>query len=218
MKQSFLKVYILIAVSFFFLFQESRAQSEYEKRGDRGYLGSIGFFTSSETGGAVLAFGYSPYGYWDAGFTLEKGGSGRTADGIFSPNFTYYILKQEDAPRAPSLGISASFSRYSLTESYTFPVSVGADSRDSTLTNTATYSFLTVMGTAHRHLGSWRNFDFLPFLGAGFAVSSKEWRFVWRGGVSVTMPIRKNMTLVINPTLQREPYLTTFILSAGVLF
>lgn len=211
-------IFFLIAASLIFTFQESRAQCEYEKRGTSGFLGSAGFFAGSGTAGGIIDLGYSPSGIWDAGFTWEKGGSGPTDNGIFSPNFTYYVLKQEDAPRMPSLGVSISYGRYSTEETTSFIVPVGtAGVRDSSFTKNTVYNFVTLMGIAHRRAGSWRNFDFQPFFGGGFALSSQEWNFVWRGGVSITTVLQPNMTLVIRPFLQRDPFLTTFILSAGIL-
>jgi hypothetical protein len=209
----------LLAALFILTFYECRAQSEYEQRGTGGIVGSAGFFSGSGTAGGIVAVGYSPRGIWDVGFTWEKGGSGPTANGVFSPNFTYYILKQEDAPRLPSLGVSVSYSRYSVEEVTSFVVPVGAAGvKDSSLTNNTAYNFVTLMGIVHRQAGTWRNFDFQPFLGGGFALSSREWDFVWRGGVSITKLLRPNMTLVIKPFLQREPAnITTFILSAGIL-
>lgn len=216
--KSFFLLCLLLAVLFVLTFQECRAQSEFEKRGFEGFIGSIGFFTGSGTAGGIVALGYSPQGNWDAGFTWQKGGSGPTANGIFSPNFTYYVLKQEDAPRVPSLGLSIGYSRYSRDETTSFVVPVGAaSSTDSSLTANSVYNFITLMGIAHRHAGTWRNFDFQPFIGGGFALSSLEWDFIWRGGVSITTLLRPNMTLVIKPYLQRDPFMTTFILSAGIL-
>ncbi len=209
---------IMLAALSFLTFHESRAQSEFEQRGASGFLGSAGFFAGSGTAGGIIDLGYSPSGIWDAGFIWEKGSSGPTAGGIFSPNFTYYVLKQEDAPRVPSLGISIGYSRYSIDETTSFIVPVGAAGvRDSSLTNNTTYNFITLMGIAHRRAGSWRNFDFQPFFGGGFALSSQEWNFVWRGGVSITKQLQPNMTLVIRPFLQRDPFVTTFIFSAGIL-
>ena len=195
-------------------------QGEYCKRGISGFEGDLGFCSNKETNGYQLSMGYSFHGILDAGFSWTKGQAGMFGDGIFSPEITYYLLKQEDGKRVPTLGISLSYSHYSLDESETFYFhadSVSAKINDTTLVSNTTFNFITIMGTAHRYIGRWKKFDFEAFVGAGFAVSDQSWRFVWRAGLSIMTLPQKKARLIIKPVIQREPDLTTFILSIGIL-
>jgi hypothetical protein len=139
------------------LVQWSFSQSEFLPRGQSGYGGGFGLSTNREENGLNLYVGYSYRGFVDANLTYAKVNGGTIQGGVFAPNITFYLVKQEDAENLPTLGISFGFSRYTskTTETVIVPDTAIVTWRSYKRATELTINALKLGVTAQSRTGYW---------------------------------------------------------------
>lgn len=199
---------------------ELSAQGEYISRGQNAFGGSLFYNTSSEANGYGLQLGYSFRGSLDAGILWTKANAGQAKGGIFSPLVTYYVVKQEDADRAPTLGVTLSYRHYRTTSTSTVVEPVPFPVTDTTkeITTIQTIDAFIFDVTAHKHLGYLNVFFFQPLLGAGISFTNSGMQFVLRGGVSIGTRMIKGPLVIFVPSFERQAGLTTLVLRLSTIF
>jgi hypothetical protein len=197
------------------------AQGEYISRGTNAYSGSVLLSTDKQATAFGIQAGYSYKGFLDAGLMYLKANAGDFKNGILSPSITYYIVKQEDAPKAPTVGVTFRYQHYqsTTTSTVTEPDSIPAvtfHTRDITAMQTLDAFILDV--AAHKHVGYWNVFFFQPTLGGGITMTRADWSFVLRGGVEIGTRVVHGPLLVLVPALEYQSHLTSFTLKLQTVF
>jgi hypothetical protein len=197
------------------------AQGEYVPRGTNAYGGSVLIQTNNQAGEYGIQAGYSYQGFLDAGLLYIHANAGDAKNGILSPSVTYYIVKQEDALHAPTVGVTFSYRHYESTSvsTVTEPDSIPAityHTRD--ITTTQTLDAFNFDVAAHRRVGYWKVFFFQPMLGGGLTMTRLDWNFVLRGGVEIGTRMVHGPLLVLVPSIEHQSHLTSFALKLQAIF
>jgi hypothetical protein len=196
----------------------SFSQGEFIKRGKIGIGASAGFSTNKEMNGKTLYAGFSYKGFLDLGLTYWKASSGKIRDEVFTPNITYYPIKQEDAKKAPTLGISLGYSHYkSKSTSLVDVPEPNMQHRTDTIKTDLTVDAVKLGISAYRRTGYWKAFFFQPMIGAGVSMASSSWEFILRGGVAIGSRIRGGPLLILTPSIERQSGVTTFVVTFSVV-
>jgi hypothetical protein len=198
----------------------SFSQSEFIERGKSGIGGGAGFSANREMNGKTLYAGYSYKGFLDVNLTYWKANGGKVQDGVLSPSITYYLVKQEDAKKAPTLGVSIGYSRYKSKATTKAEVqdTVGIGWHWYERTEETTVSAVKLGMSACHRTGYWKAFFFQPMIGAGVSMASSGWEFTLRGGVAIGSRIRGGPLLILTPSIERQSGVTTFVLTLGAVF
>jgi hypothetical protein len=197
------------------------AQGEYISRGTNAYSGGLQLSTNNQASAFGIQAGYSYKGFVDAGLMYLKANAGDFRNGILSPSITCYIVKQEDAPKAPTIGVTFRYQHYQSTNTSTVtePDSIPAvtfHTRDITTTQTLDAFIFDV--AAHKHIGYWNVFFFQPMIGGGVAITRADWDVVLRGGVEIGTRAVHGPLLVLVPCLEYQSHLTSFTLKLQAIF
>ncbi len=214
----------LFYILFFFmlcLVRQSFSQSEFLTRGQSGYGGGFGLCTSSEGNGLNLYAGYSFRGFVDANLIYSRAKGGSVQGGVISPEITFYPIKQEDAPHAPTIGVSLGYSHYKsiTTTKVEEPDSasiIGWHWHENNEEQTINALILGV--TVQRITNYWNVFFFQPLLGADLLMKNAGWEFTLRGGVSVGTRVVNGQFLTFMPSIEIKSGLTTFVFNFGTVF
>jgi hypothetical protein len=201
------------------LIYSSFSQGEFIQRGNNGFGGGAGFSTNSEMNGITFFAGYSYKGFLDANLTYWKVNGGKVQDGVLSPSVTYYLVKQEDSEKAPTLGVSIGFSRYtSKTVTKTeIPDTVGIQWRWYEHTEEKKVNAIKLGVNACHRIGYWKAFFFQPSISAGVSMISTGWEFIVHGSVAVGSRVMNGPLLILTPGIERQSGVTTFILTFSVI-
>lgn len=198
------------------------AQGEYIGRGQNAFGVNISLSANRSITGYSAHVGYSYKGTLDAGLLWMKANAGIANEGILSPVVTFYPMKQEDAEKAPTLGLSLAYRHYTSSESKTIivpdPDSTHIDHTSYQLQENHTVDALVVDVAAQRRLAYWSVFFFQPMLGAGVSFINSGIQFAFRGGVSIGTRVVKGPLLVVMPCIERESGLTTFLIQLKAVF
>jgi hypothetical protein len=196
----------------------SFSQSEFIERGKSGIGGGAGFSANREMNGKTLYAGYSYKGFLDVNLTYWKANGGKVQDGVFSPSITFYPVKQEDAKKAPTLGISLGYSHYKSKSTSLMDVpDLNMQHRTDTIKTDLTVDAIKLGISAYRRTGYWKAFFFQPMVGADVLMVSSGWEFTLRGGVAIGSRIRGGPLLILTPSIERQSGVTTFVLTFGVV-
>lgn len=193
-------------------------QGMFLSRGETAWYGAAGFFLNTETPGFALKGGYCYKGIADAELQWQKGKKGTPYSNLFIPRLSYYFVKEEDTPTAPTVGASLQYTQYTVTERTIVVVPINFPTVSYTRTEFSkneTYKYIILTGSIHRSLGTWRQYLVRPFAECGFGMSSKGWKFLWKIGTSLTKQTQQRSLFVLMPYLQREPNTTTIGITAG---
>ncbi|MGD0590584.1 MAG: hypothetical protein ABSA44_07255 [Bacteroidota bacterium] len=196
----------------------SFSQGEFIKRGTSGIEGGAGFSANSEMNEKTLYAGFSYKGFIDANIAYWKASGGKVQDGVLSPSITYYLVKQEDAKKTPTLGVSLGYSHYKSksTSLVDVPESI-AQHRTDTIKTDLTVDAVKLGISAYRRTGYWKAFFFQPMIGADVLMASPGWEFTLRGGVAIGSRIRGGPLLILTPSIERQSDVTTFVLTFSVV-
>jgi hypothetical protein len=201
------------------LIQWSFSQSEFIKRGKSGVEVGAGFSANSEANGKTLYAGYSFKGFLDLSLTYWKKSSGKIQDGVFTPTITFYPVKQEDAKKAPTLGLSVGYSHYkSVSVSQLDVPTPNIQHQTDTLESKMTVDAIKIGVSASHRSGYWKMFFFQPMIGVGASIIKSGWEYTIRGGVAIGSRIKRGPLLVFTPSVERQSGVTTFVFSFGVVF
>jgi hypothetical protein len=196
----------------------SFSQGEFIERGKSGIGGGAGFSTNHEMNGKTLYVGFSYKAFLDANITYWKTNGGKVQDGVISPSITFYPVKQEDAKKAPTLGISLGYSHYkSKSTSLVDIPAPNMQIRTDTIKTDLTVDAVKLGINACRRIGYWKAFFFQPMIGADVLMVSSGWEFTLRGGVAIGSRIRGGPLLILTPSLERQSSVTTFVLTFSVV-
>lgn len=196
----------------------SFSQGEFIKRGKSGIGGGAGFSANREMNGKTLYAGYSYKGFLDVNLTYWKANGGKIQDGVLSPSITYYLVKQEDAKKAPTLGISLGYSHYkSKSTSLVDVPEPNMQHRTDTIKTELTVDAIKLGIGAYRRTGYWKAFFFQPMIGADVLMASSGWEFTLRSGVAIGSRIRGGPLLILTPSIERQSGVMTFVLTFGVV-
>jgi hypothetical protein len=207
--------FLMIAIAV----QCSFSQSEFLRRGQNGFGGGLGFSVNSEMTGINIYAGYSYKGFLNADLAYSKADGGKVTNGVLTPTITYYFIKQEDAKRTPTLGVSLGYCRYSSRTTQTVAVpDSNMQGRDTMLVTERKVNALEIGVTAHHRIGSWKMFFFQPLLAGGLVLQSHSWEFTLRGGVVIGTRIKNGPLVVFTPALEKRSGLTTFVFTFGTVF
>jgi hypothetical protein len=211
-------------VLFFLIFglvQYSFSQGEFLKRGRTGVGANAGFSTNQEMNGKYLFAGFSYKGILDLGCSYWKASGGKIRDDVFIPSITYYPVKQEDAKRAPTVGVSFGFSRYhylSVTTEQEKDTGNVMSWRPTQQVLDLKVDALRFGITASHRVRSWKYFFFQPIIGAQTSIASSKWEFALRFGISIGSRIKGGPMVILTPALERQSNLTTFMCTAGLVY
>jgi hypothetical protein len=196
----------------------SFSQGEFIERGKSGIGGGVGFSTNREMNGKTLYVGFSYKAFLDANITYWKTNGGKVQDGVLSPSITFYPVKQEDAKKAPTLGISLGYSHYkSKSTSLVDVPAPNMQIRTDTIKTDLTVDAVKLGLNACRRTGYWKAFFFQPMIGADVLMVSSGWEFTLRGGVAIGSRIRGGPLLILTPSLERQSSVTAFVLTFSVV-
>jgi hypothetical protein len=92
------------------------AQGEFLKRGEWGVGAGIGYSGMGEIHTTTYMLGVSCAGIIDIGASISKPASGGT--GTVIPSITFYPSKQDDRPKALTIGITASYTTMNVSSQY----------------------------------------------------------------------------------------------------
>jgi hypothetical protein len=207
---------------FFFLMitmvHYSFSQGEFIQRGENGFGGGAGFSTNREMNGKTLYAGYSYKGFLDANLTYWKVNGGKVQDGVLSPSVTYYLVKQEDSEKAPTLGVSLGYSHYKSTSTSLVDVP-GPNMHHliDTIKTDLTVDAVKLGVSVNRRIGYWKAFFFQPSISAGVSMISSGWEFTLRGSVAIGSRVMDGPLLILTPSIERQSGMTTFVLTFGVV-
>jgi hypothetical protein len=214
MKQICLFFFLLIS-----LIQCSLSQSEFIKRGKSGLEVGTGFSANREANGKTLYAGYSFKGFLDLSLTYLKKSSGKIQDGVFTPTIAFYPVKQEDAKKAPTLGVSIGYSHYrSISTSQLDVPTPNVQHQTDTLESNLMIDALKIGVCAYHRSGYWKMFFFQPMIGVGASIIKSGWEYTIRGGVTIGSRIKRGPLLVFTPSLERQSGVTTFVFAFGIVF
>jgi hypothetical protein len=196
----------------------SFSQGEFIKRGKSGIGAGAGFSTNKEINGKTLFAGFSYKGFLDLGLTYWKTSGGKVRDEVFTPTIIYYPVKQEDARKVPTLGISLGFSHYKSGSTSLVDVpEPNMQPRTDTIKTDLTVDAVKLGISAYRRTGYWKAFFFQPMIGAGISMASSGWEFTLRGGVAIGSRIRGGPLLILTPSIERQSGVTTFVFTFSVV-
>ncbi len=196
----------------------SFSQGEFIKRGKSGIEGGAGFSVNSEMNEKTLYAGFSYKGFLDANIAYWKANGGKVQDGIISPGITFYPIKQEDAKKAPTLGISLGYSHYkSKSTSLVDVPEPNMQHRMDTIKTDLTVDAVKLGVSAYHRTGYWKALFFQPMIGADILMASSGWEFILHGGVAIGSRIRGGPLLILTPSIERQSDVTTFVLTFGVV-
>ena len=207
---------------FFFLLMSlvscSFSQGEFIRRGKSGIGAGAGFSTNKELNGKTLFAGFSYKGFLDLSLTYWKTSGGKVRDEVFTPTITYYPVKQEDARKVPTLGISLGFSHYKSGSTSLVDIpEPNMQHRTDTIRTELTIDAIKLGIHASRRTGYLKAFFFQPMIGAGVSMISSGWEFTLRGGVAIGSRIRGGPLLILTPSVERQSGVTIFILTFSVV-
>jgi hypothetical protein len=195
------------------------SQSEFIQRGESSFGGGFGFCTSKEAGGFNLFASYSHQGFLDGKLTYSKLNGGHIQGGVFTPSGTYYLLKQEDADRIPTLGLSLGFSHYKYKQTRTFiePDTITITWKSYQKVEESIINALLLGVNAQKRIWFWRALSFQPILGAGLAVKNSGWEFSIHGGVAIYTRMVTGPMLILTPGIERQSGITTFLITLSAM-
>jgi hypothetical protein len=199
-----------------------QAQSDVLRRGQSGIMGGAGYCVTSGTETYSVLLGYSYFGFLDGGVIYSKANHGPVTQGIITPTLTFFPVKQEDAERVPTLGISLGFNHYTKTNTEW----VSAPHPDSTivgsvlipLTKETTVDALQVGVTAERRIGYLGVLFLQPSIGGKISISSEPWEFTLRGGISIGTRIVNGPIIVLTPGFELQSGLRYFTILLRTIF
>jgi hypothetical protein len=197
----------------------SFSQGEFIKRGKSGIGGGAGFSANREMNGKTLYAGFSYKGFLDANITYWKMSGGKVQDGVLSPSIMYYLVKQEDAKKAPTLGISLGYSHYKskATTKVEVPDTIGIGWHWYERTEETTVNAVKFSVSAYHRIGYWKAFFFQPMIGTGVSMASSGWEVTLRGSVAIGSRIRGGHLLILTPSVERQSGVMTFVLTFGLV-
>jgi len=207
---------------FFFLVftivYSSFSQGEFIKRGKSGIECGAGFGTNSGMSGKTLFAGFSYSGVVDANINYWKWSSGYVQDGIVLPSITYYPIKQEDAKKAPTLGVTLGYSHYkSHSVSFVDVPEPNMQYRTDTIKTDETIDAVKLGINVFRRTGRWKIYFFQPTIGADVFMKNSGWEFALHGGVAIGSRIKGGPLVVFIPSIERQSSITTFILTINIV-
>jgi len=196
----------------------SFSQSEFIKRGKSGIGGGAGFSTNKEMNGKTLYAGFSYNGFLDLGVTYWKASSGKIRDEVFTPNITYYPIKQEDAKKAPTIGISLGYSHYKSKSTSSIDVpEPNMQYRMDTIKTDLTVDAVKLGISAYRRTGYWKAFFFQPMISANVLMVNSGWEFTLRAGLAIGSRIRRGPLFIYTPSIERQSGVTTFVFTVSIV-
>ncbi len=198
-----------------------QAQGEFVTRGTSAWSGDLLMQLNSEASEFGIQAGYSYKGFLDAGLLYLKGNARDYKNGILSPSITYYIVKQEDGLRAPTVGVSIGYRHYTSTKTSTAvePDSLPALSyHTDTMTTAQTVNAVVIDLGAHKRIGYWNVFFFQPTIGGSLSITNTEWIATLRGGIEIGTRVVRGPLIVLTPGLEYQSQLTSFTLSLRAVF
>jgi hypothetical protein len=215
--RSFVLVALVLATS-----QVIFAQSDILRRGQSGIGAGLGFSTNRETGQYLVTAGYAYQGFLDGTLMYSKASRGEVTQGVITPTVTFYPVKQEDADKVPTLGISLGFSHYVKTTTET----VYSPNPDTTIIGAisfpivqeTTINALKFGVTAARRLGYWSVWFLQPSIGGRISISSAPWEFMVRADVTIGTRIVGGPIIALTPALEIQSGATTFALLLRTMF
>jgi hypothetical protein len=214
-----MKRFAVLFVVIVILAQYSFSQSEFLRRGQSGFGGGVGFGINREMTALNLYAGFSYKGFLNADIAYSKADGGKVKDGVITPSITYYFIKQEDAKKTPTLGVSIGYCQYTskTTETVAVPAS-SVQGKDTTLVTERKIYAVKIGVSAHHRIGSWKIFFFQPLLSSGLLLHCHGWEFTLRGGVAVGSRIKGGPLLIFTPSIEMQSGLTTFVFNIGAVF
>ena len=213
---------VTLGCLFFVTASTAFTQSDILQRGQSGIGGGVGFSANSVTSMFLITAGYSYNGFLDGSLTYSKANSGEVTQGVITPAVTFYPVKQEDAEKAPTLGISLGFSHY---VKRTTEIVYGPNP-DTTVLGAISFPInqeisidaLKFGVTAERRLGYWGALFFQPAIGGSISISAAPWEFMVRCGVSIGTRIVNGPILIMTPGIEIQSGVTTFALIMRGIF
>jgi hypothetical protein len=211
-----------LAVFFFLMISMvhySFSQGEFIKRGKSGFGGSVGIsIINKEIDGSLFYAGFSYKGFLDLGLTYWKANDGKINGEIFTPSFTYYPVKQEDAKKMPTLGISLGYSHYkSKPTSFVDVPEPTLEHRIDTIKKDLIVDAVKFGVSACRRIGYWKGSYFQPMIGAGISIIGTSLEFILRGSCAIGTRIKGWPLLVLTPSIERQSDVTTFVLTFSIV-
>jgi hypothetical protein len=196
----------------------SFSQGEFIKRGKSGIGGGAGFSTNREMNAKTLYAGFSYQGFLDANIAYWKASGGKVQDRVISSGITFYPVKQEDANKAPTLGISLGYTHYkSKSTSLVDVPEPNVQFRTDTIRTDLTVDAVRLGISAYRRTGYWKVIFFQPMIGADVLMASSGWEFTLRGGVAIGSRIKGGPLFILTPSIERQSGVTKFVLTFGVI-
>jgi hypothetical protein len=213
MKRLFIFFFLLVSLIHF-----SFSQGEFIKRGTSGIGAGAGFSTNKEMNGKTLYAGFSYKGFLDANIAYWKASGGKVQDGVISSGITFYPIKQEDAKKVPTIGISLGYSRYkSISTTLVDVPAPNMQPRMDTIVTELNIDAVKLGISTYRKTRYWKTFFFQPMIGAGISMASSSWEFTLRAGVAIGSRIRGWPLFVLTPSVERKSSVTTFMLTFSVI-
>jgi len=210
-------IFFLLMIS---LIQWSFSQSEFIRRGRSGIEGSAGIrIINNEIDGSFFYGGFSYKGFLDLGLTYWKANNKNLNDEIFTPSVTYYPIKQEDAKKVPTLGISISYKHYK-SESISLVDVPGPnmEHRIDTIKKDLTIDAVKFGISACRKIGFWKGVYFQPMIGTGISITGSSLEFVLHGSYAIGARIRGWPLLVLIPGIEYQASAITYLLTFGIVY
>jgi hypothetical protein len=196
----------------------SFSQGEFIVRGRSGVGGTAGFSVNKDMNCKILYVGFSPKGVLDFGLTYWKANSGKIRDEVITPSITCYLVKQEDAKKTPTLGISLGYSHYKSKSIALVDVpDPNMQFHTDTIKTDLTVDAVKFGISAYRRTGYWKVFYLQPMIGAGVSMTSSGWEFILRGGVSIGSRISGWPSFILSPSIERQSDMTTFVLTFSIV-
>jgi hypothetical protein len=213
MKRLSLFIFLVIGLA-----HSSFSQGEFIQRDKNGIGLGAGFSTNREMNGKTLYGGYSYKGFLDLGLTYWKMSSGKIQDGVLTPTITFYPMKQEDAKKAPTLGLSIGYSRYrSISTSQLDVPMPNMQHQTDTLKTNLMVDAIKIGISAYHRSGYWKMFFFQPMIGVGASIMKSGWEYTIRGGVAIGSRIKRGPLLIFTPSLEHQSGVTTFVFTFSVV-
>jgi hypothetical protein len=152
-------------------------------------------------------------------FTYWKKSSGKIQDGVLTPTVTIYPVKQEDAKKAPTLGLSIGYSHYKSKSTSQLDVPTpNMQHQTDTLETNLTADAIKIGISAYHRTGYWKVFFFQPMIGVGASIVKSGWEYTIRGGVSIGSRIKRGPLLIFTPSVESQSGVTTFVFTFGIVF
>jgi hypothetical protein len=199
--------------------QYSFSQSEFLRRGQSGFGGGVGFGINSDATILSAFAGFSYKGLLNLDLVYSKADGGEVEGGVFTPSITYYFIKQEDAKKSPTFGVSLGYCKFTskTTETVAIP-STNMQGKDTTLISERKLDALKIGVSAHHRIGFWKIFFFQPLIKGGVLLHRNGMEYTLNGGIAIASRIKRGPLLTFTPGVEIRSGLTTFTFNFATVF